>query len=162
MKDEEASLVPCTANPLAKSEVSSTASFIASNGDVLQLRKNKPSFVIEDDSSMMGEIGPVHHSSSSSDLPIMWYKDGEGTGSLVALLSALYALVLIIFSVIFELSILLKAKRITEMPWLYECFHIYLYSAGLAFFGYCYGFMLHRGWIRDIRTKDQRIRGSLR
>uniref|UniRef100_A0A914UJ15 Otopetrin n=1 Tax=Plectus sambesii TaxID=2011161 RepID=A0A914UJ15_9BILA len=85
----------------------------------------------------------------------------EAKDALIALLSALYALVLIIFALTTELSIVLRTEHQRDSPWIFECFHIYLYGAALAFFVYCYGFLLHRGWIRTIRQSEAALRTRL-
>uniref|UniRef100_A0A914W6K2 Uncharacterized protein n=1 Tax=Plectus sambesii TaxID=2011161 RepID=A0A914W6K2_9BILA len=109
----------------------------------------------------MRQISSGHSLVSLTMTPVREATSLSAVESLIGLLSALYALLLIIFSLTLELSALLHVKRYDKMPWIYEAFHIYLYGAALLFFGYCHGFYLHRGWIRQVRWSESSLRSRL-
>ncbi|KAE9552587.1 hypothetical protein FO519_004204 [Halicephalobus sp. NKZ332] len=71
-----------------------------------------------------------------------WPDDPAACSHFYSLLTSMYALVAIVFSIVIELS-----QKFTPEEWFAETmFYTYMYGVGLAFLLYCYLFMIHPTW----------------
>ncbi|TKR59816.1 hypothetical protein L596_029433 [Steinernema carpocapsae] len=71
-----------------------------------------------------------------------WIDNKQACGHFVSVLTCMYALILIIFSIILEVS-----QKFTLNEWFAETlFYIFMYGSSILFFIYCYFFMIHPGW----------------
>ncbi|KAK0426759.1 hypothetical protein QR680_009882 [Steinernema hermaphroditum] len=71
-----------------------------------------------------------------------WIDNREACDHFVSVLTCLYALILIVFSIVLEVS-----QKFTVDEWFAETlFYIFMYGTSILFFIYCYFLMLHPGW----------------
>ncbi|VDN33135.1 unnamed protein product [Gongylonema pulchrum] len=76
-----------------------------------------------------------------------WFRQQKACEYLTSLLTLLYGLLVVTFALILEIF-----QKFGGDDWLAEMlFYVYMYGAGIAFFSYCYIFMLYPGWFNHLQ-----------
>uniref|UniRef100_A0A7E4VH64 Otopetrin-2 n=1 Tax=Panagrellus redivivus TaxID=6233 RepID=A0A7E4VH64_PANRE len=71
-----------------------------------------------------------------------WLEDASAVENFYSILTSMYALVLIVFAIVIELS-----QKFTPEEWLAETmFYTYMYGVGITFLIYFYLFVIHPAW----------------
>uniref|UniRef100_A0A914VLA5 Uncharacterized protein n=1 Tax=Plectus sambesii TaxID=2011161 RepID=A0A914VLA5_9BILA len=97
----------------------------------------------------------------TDDEPTMrWIDDPEARSTVFSTFSGFYALVVVIFSIVLELShVLADVKEQHDMRIKDLIFGSFMYGGGVVFFVYCYGVLINPKWSQSaIRLKSAVIR----
>uniref|UniRef100_A0AC34RCB5 Uncharacterized protein n=1 Tax=Panagrolaimus sp. JU765 TaxID=591449 RepID=A0AC34RCB5_9BILA len=77
-----------------------------------------------------------------------WIDDPLACEHLFSMLTSMYAMVILVFSIVIELS-----QKFTPEEWIAETmFYSYMYGTGILFLIYCYLFMIHPQWYNLLIT----------
>ncbi|CAD5229522.1 unnamed protein product [Bursaphelenchus okinawaensis] len=81
-----------------------------------------------------------------------WIHDPSAWDYFCSLLTSLYAMFIIVFAVVMELS-----QKFTSDEWFMEMlFYSYMYGAGITFLLYCYLFQMHPAWLNNLMKMAER------